>query len=308
MRNALLITSALGLGLQVASAQSLQFTSGGFLADHYNIGVNIQGPTNTVCWLQRLSITNNTWSTVATYTLSSSGSAFVTNSLDGGWYGIFRTQSTNGVYQSTNGFGALRLSLVGLNNLVGNPFAANTISNLFPIPLEDMNVYKWINPSGPYTSDSFSGGIWDDPLESFAVGEGLWVTGPKTNSVISFQPYGVFKTNETVALPSGISFVTPTEFRFWSYPPSNLQVDQFSGTNTPYGGRSGFPVQTPGFSPQCKADKYNYTTNGLAEYQFTAANAWQWSGTNATIPLSLAEGFFLNKPTNGVWTILRSIW
>jgi hypothetical protein len=43
-------------------------------------------------------------------------------------------------------------------------------------------------------------------------------------------------------------------------------------------------------------------------YTLGATNAWQTNGVTTTVPLHLAEGFWLNKPTNATWTIHRRIW
>ncbi|HTI69381.1 MAG TPA: hypothetical protein VMF06_05420 [Candidatus Limnocylindria bacterium] len=311
MRKLLLIMLGLAAGIYQTCAQSLYFTSGRVVGLTSQVIMNVQGPTNLVCWLERLSASNGTWSIVGTYTIPPSGTATLTNALDLGYYGVFRTRSTNGSYFCTNGFGGLMFTLNGEKTLVGSPFATTSVTNIFPAPPTNMYVAKW-NGSG-YDTSTYDGSGWDDPTMTFGSTEGLWVYGPSTNSSIVYVTCGVFRTNETVILPTGYSLVTSPRFRFWTYPHgTNMQVDLLSGTNGYYGGLSGLPAESPGYSPQAWLYKYDYFTNGFAEYQFRTNNVWSYGGivTNTnTIPLNLIEGFFFRKPTsNNVWNVTRPIF
>jgi hypothetical protein len=299
---ALCVVSALA----ATRADSLYFTSGS--ASGSSAIMSVAGPTNQACWLERFNMTNGGWDIVSTYTLSAYGGASLTNSLESGDYGIYRTRTTNSTYKSTNGVGVLLFSLTGLKNLVGNPFDSTTLTNLFPTPTNGMTVYKWDNSLGSYETSGYDSGLWDT---NFTIGpaEGFWVYGPSSNSVISCVFAGVFDTNESISLPTGNSLVCSPRFAFWSYPASSpFQVDQLSGTNGYHGGLSGLPAQNSGFNPQSWLSKYNFTTNGYAQYQFETNNTWTTSGILTNIPIDLCEGFFFKLPTNHTWTVTRPIW
>ena len=121
----------------LAQAQSLRFTSGEIFNTN-QVSLWVAGPavTNLNYVLERLNLTNQTWQTVSTYTINSGGPTNLTSSLFNGTYGFFRTRSTNNAYLSTNAFGAIVGSVGPGLSLLGNPFGATTITNIFPNPAE----------------------------------------------------------------------------------------------------------------------------------------------------------------------------
>ena len=319
MKKQLLLQLAAISIVGTAQAQSLRFTSGEiFNTNQVSLWVSGPSVTNLNYVLERLDLTNQTWQTVSTYTINSGGPTNLTSSLFNGTYGFFRTRSPNHAYLSTNAFGAIVGSVGPGLSLLGNPFGATTITNIFPNPAEGSSVEKWNNSTTNYVVSNFSFGTWDT---NFTIGEveGFFIDNGGTNAM-AYQFSGLFTTNTVTKLvPTGFSIITSPSY--YLITPPTLWNDTL--TNNVLGGKFSIPVQTPGYSPQSEVDKWIAATNGYAKYyltnlvttNFVGTNSWRqtnlvWtlSGTNVYVPLYLGEGFFINKPTNATWSFNRPIW
>jgi hypothetical protein len=276
---------------------SLGFSSGSL--SNTTVRLSVTGPTNLVCELQRLNPTNDTWIANATFTLSSAGAYNAALTLPADGYGYYRVKSTNGVYFSTNAFGAMQFILSKGYTMVGNPFATLLLTNIFPAPAEGMIVYRYGNGNWA-SSSSFDFGAWssNDPITR---GEGALVYCPETNVVAQF--YGLFDTNSfSRTLPAGWSLMATPLYHIIS---SNLfNVDNLTASMP--GGLSNFPIPS-GTSPKAELDLLVGASGPTYnDYVLTTTNTWQLNNTNvSTIPILWSDGFWWrNVSTNSItWTI-----
>ena len=100
----------------------------------------------------------------------------------------------------------------------------------------------------------------------------------------------------------------PTNLLCWVQHYSRPSSSWGLGTNR-YGGCSLLPVRSPGWITECTIDRMIDTAGDYRIYVLTNS-VWQTSGTNTVVPLELAEGFWLEKPTNTnfTWTVTVPIW
>lgn len=298
MKTLVLIAAAL-CGIS-AQAQSLYFTSG-TVSNYTNVTLNIQGPSNLVCQVERLSYYSQQWEWQGNVTLSN-GAAIFNSALYGEYYGFFRVKSTNGVYLSTNAFGAVSGYVPNGYSIIGNPFAATSITNIMPTAGTNTLVYKYNNAVTNYSTAKYTIGRWLNP---FIVNqtEGIMVNNP-TNE-FRYIVSGIFTTNTIgKTIPSGLSLQCSPLYQV---------MDTYTGqidllTTNLYGGYSSLPVRSAGFNNECNL---LFLTNRYAwEYQtYTLSNNnWNTYGWPTSVPLHLVEGFWIDKPTNAVWTTQFRIW
>jgi hypothetical protein len=299
-----MLTVAAGIAIAVgAQAQALRFNSG-YVTNGNTAAVTLYGPTNMVCVIDRLGATNGTWSSVGTVTLNSYGYGFFTNLLDQWVYGVYRAIGTNAgtVYRSTNAFGAVVGDLYPGLTMVGNPFTGMYAENLVPSPADGTAIYRWNNSTTNYSTDVYDGG-WSLSLW-LARGEGVIVKTPTNIVSQKYVVSGVFPTNAfTYSVPKGQSILcTPlckvTDAATW-------RVDLL--TTNQLGGASSLPVRSTGYTPESTINRM-IDLNGTYKTYTLTNNAWYSSYIGTTVPLELTEAFWLNKPTNGTWTVTVPVW
>ena len=301
----LTLTVAVCVVMHFAShAQSLRFTGGNVANNFSTVTLTLAGPTNTLIQLQRLGRSNQVWQTVGYGYTGTNGTLTLTNSLDEGIYGYFRAQTTNGTYRSTNAFGTVAGYLFPGWSMIGNPFAANWVTNIIRNPSEGLLVYKWRNASNVFHLITHEFGTWSDTTNLVEQMEGIIVQNPATNTV-RYVVQGIFSTNAlTRSLPTGWSLLSSPLYKLTV--PSEYRVDTLD-TNR-LGGFSQLPVRSPGFPLESKLEQLvgssSYT---LASYSLTNS-AWRVGGVVTNIHLGLTEGFWLNKPTNATWSVSLPIW
>lgn len=288
----------------VLFAQSLRFTA--VSVDSTNrANLNISGPSNLVCVLERAAYsTNFTWETVTNYTLSGSGTASLVAALRGNTNAVFRTRSTNNSYFSTNAAGVyIGYCRTGFD-LVGNPYGyISSFTNIFPEPLEGLTVYLW-NGTGynswDYTDGEWSGSDYINPVEGF------YVASYSTNQIQRYVIASLFETN-SVNVNIGTNYALLCSQRFWpldtSANPAPVDLLQ-SGR---LGGYSQLPVQGTSSNGWTHIQKWDYSSQALNLHGLTNG-VWR-TGTNAAnVTLYNGEGFFFQTATNSTWTVNRFIW
>src|SRR5258708_31320135 len=181
------ITAVLGVmaaTFQVDAANSFYFSTAVASNDFNGVLLSLQGPTNTTCEVHRLNRTNQTWDVMGTVTLDSSGVGSFSTTLHEGIYGFYRAQSTNGTYLSTNAFGAVAGFLPASGKtMIGNPFIARDVSEIFPSPSDNLTINQWDNANNRYVNvyyDAFFG-EWSHAL-SIGTQEGVIVNNPSTTA------------------------------------------------------------------------------------------------------------------------------
>jgi hypothetical protein len=187
--------------------------------------------------------------------------------------------------------------------MIGNPFAATTVSGLIPGPANGTTVYRYDGTNGFVTAtyDTDLGG-WDTNMPVAQL-EGALVSVP-TNTV-RYLVSGLFTTNSlSKSIPSGDSILCSPLYKLTVV--SAWQIDELN-TNK-LGGDSLLPVQSSGYSPQCTINRMIDTSGNYRTYTLTTNNVWQTSGTNTVVPLHLTEGFWIKKPVSATWTIGLTIW
>jgi len=298
---------AIVASLCIARADSLYFSSG-VVTNYTNVTLTIHGPTNTVGVVEHYDRNTPGWSAIKTFTLNWTGQATVTADLDNTVYGIYRAYGTNTVgtnstiLYSTNAFGACHGMLGAGRSMIGEPFVAQDISEILPAPAEGTTVYRYNNSTTNYTVDSYSSGSWDGPL---TVGQGIGtiIIAP-SNSWQHFLVQGIFNTNQLwMNIGKGYSILCSPLYQVVGS--GYMQVDELN-TNR-LGGYSLLPVQSPGYNPQATIQKMIDSAGDYRTYTLTN-NVWQTSGTNTVVPLNMAEGFWLTKPTNATWRVTMPIW
>lgn len=89
--------------------------------------------------------------------------------------------------------------------LVADPLRGqdNTVAHLFPQPTEGTELYKLVN--GVFTTNTFSSGVWTQPDETLAVGDGALVFNPsaETNTVTFVGE--ILQGDLTNTIPAGLS-------------------------------------------------------------------------------------------------------
>jgi hypothetical protein len=275
----------------------------GVVTNATNVILYLHGPTNQVCLVEGLNPSNQAWQTLGAEPLDNYGFGQFNTTLWNGCYGFYRAKTTNTPgYYSTNAFGAIAGCLSGGQTMIGNPFLARNISEIIPEPAEFTTVHRWINVSNQYESVSYCFGGWDQTLDIGAF-EGFIVDAP-ANTWQRFVFSGLFDTNVITAnIPSGFSMLCSPLYETDS---TTWLVDLL--TTNKLGGNSLLPVQTPWNNPQSTIYRMVDALGNFQTYTLGATNAWQTNGVTTTVPLHLAEGFWLNKPTNATWTIHRRIW
>jgi hypothetical protein len=274
----------------------------GVVSNATNVILYLHGPTNQVCLVEQFNPSVQAWQTVDAELLDNYGSAQFETTLWNGCYGLYRAKTTNApCYYSTNTFGAIAGWLSGGQTLIGNPFWARDISEIIPEPVEDTTVYCWNNASNKYDGATFAFGAWDQPL-NVGTFDGILVVAP-SNTWQRFVLNGPIDTNAiTKAIPSGSSLLCSPLLET----DSTWLVDLLTTNNL--GGLSQLPVATPWYDPQSTITRMLNTQGYYQDYTLSTNNVWQTNGVATTVPLHLAEGFWLNKPTNATWTINRRIW
>lgn len=300
-----MLTVAAGIALAVgAQAQGLRFT-GGYVTNLNSAVLYLTGPTNMVCGIDRLGATNGTWSGIGSVTLNASGTGIYTNLLDQSVYGVYRAIGTNAgtVYRSTNAFGAVIGDLYAGQTMVGNPFADMYAENLIPSPAEGTTVYRWNNSTTNYSTDIYEYGAWGAALW-VPRGQGVIVKSPTNIVSQKYVASGIFPTNAFwMSVPKGQSILcTPlckvTDAATW-------RVDLL--TTNQLGGASSLPVRSTGYTPESTINRM-IDLNGTYKTYTLTNNAWYSSYIGTTVPLELTEAFWLNKPTNGTWTVTVPVW
>ena len=237
-------------------------------------------------------------------TLNGSAAGSFVSTLHGGTYGFFRSVSTNGVYHSTNAFGATVGSLATNGYcMIGNPFDAQNVSDILPQPVENLKVYRWDNANSQYVQVTYRFGSWNNSMTVNGE-EGVIVYNP-TSTAVPYIFTGLFTTNAiSTSLPTGYSMLCTPLYQIVT---ANSYVVDVLDSGTP-GGASNLPVQSPGFDPQAYLFQMIDAAETYRTNIFTGSGFWQTNGVNASISLKLAEGFWLSKPTNSTWTVSRPIW
>lgn len=294
--------------------QSLRFSSGATDING-NVSLNLNGPTNRWIHIQRLGYANQTWSTVSTNWIGSSGalSVTLTNGLSSGVYGVFRAQTSNSSHWTTNGYGAVVGTLGQYNTLIGNPFAGSYVSTVIPQPPDGLQVHLYRN--GTYSTSEYLGGFW---LNDQDVGlcEGMLVYNPSTNAV-KYVVDGVFATNSVaVSVESPLALIASPIFRISQSHTNGVPLSQrvdLLQTNL-VAGASALPV-TGACTTNIVFDLFRLS--GASGPQYTEFNllcggtSWSTGSTNAawtSVPLHLTEGFWIALPTNRTWNLpARSI-
>jgi hypothetical protein len=303
MKNLLISLVALVGVVEMAKAQSIGFYSGSFVASN-QVSMVVLGPasTNVTCYLERRGLTNQTWSVVATYTITNGGPAYVTGTLDQGKYGYFRTRSTNNAYYSTNAFGAIAGQLGNGLSLLGNPFGATSLTNIFPNPVNGDYVDQWADGGTNYVESDFVGN-WTSNLTIGPL-QGFFAYNGDTNA-LAYHFCGVVNTNYAVkSIAQGYSIITSPRYALLNT--STLQNDLLS-TNQ-LGGYLGIPVQSPGYTNPCVVEKWIAAGNYFSYYYLTNQGPSNIVWTPSAAPLGLGEGFFIYKPTNATWTVNMPVW
>lgn len=284
-----------------AWSQSLRFGSGSVSGT--NVTLTLAGLTNTWCQVERLNRTNQVWDNVGSAYLGTNATATFNTTLHEGIYGFFRTKSTNGTYLSTNAFGAVAGTVGTGYYLLGNAFAAQTLTQIVPSPNEGTTVHLF-RAGGYYDSASYDSGagLWDTNYTVTQL-EGFFLQNVATNA----QPYllsGLFTTNTlSKGLTNGNNLIVSPLYKLTA--PAIWKVDELN-TNQ-LGGASLLPVQSTGFNPQAKVQRAKDTVPNYDTFSLTNG-VWRLTNTNTVVPLGLAEGFWLYKPTNATWNVSLSIW
>ncbi|MCW5556977.1 MAG: hypothetical protein KIT22_03945 [Verrucomicrobiae bacterium] len=290
------------LTLLPLSAQSLRFTSITVFSNN-TVQVGITGPTNATFYLERLNKTNQNFEVANTFTLTTNSTTNITLALSQGNYGFIRTESTNGAVKSTNAVGVV-VGTVGYGySLLGNPFGNLTLTSIFPSPIDGMSVYQWKNATTNYIAADYIGGVgWTTNL-TIAGLEGFFLSNPVTNAV-RFVFSGIFATNESKTVPKGDSIIASQRLNLIT--PSSGLSDLLSTNDLD--GFSNLPVFATGFSPQSRIGKYDAVSATYDQYYLTNSAGWYLNGVKSTVPIYLADGFWINRPTNATWSVTRPIW
>jgi hypothetical protein len=115
---------------------------------------------------------------------------------------------------------------------------------------------------------------------------------------------GLFATNSiSRSVGSGLSILCSPLYGLLV--PSAWEVDLLS-TNR-LGGYSTLPVQSTG-NPQSTIYRMVDSAGDYQIFTLTTTNVWTTSGMPTTVPLNLTEGFWLDRPTNAVWSFAVPIW
>lgn len=292
----ILLGSAFVFFTTIAHAATLAFSSGSL--SNGTVRLTASGPTNLVCELQRLNPTNDTWTAISTFTLSSAGTYDITTSLPDDGYGYYRTKSTNGTYLSTNAFGAMWIILPDGYSIVGNPFSTLHLTNIFLSPAENMTVDRYKNNAWT-DQDAYIFGAWNQD-DAIGRGEGAMVYSPTTN--VTAQFYGLFDTNSfSRTLDAGWSLLTTPLYHITSL--STMQVD--SMTSSVPGGNSNLPVQSS-LSPEAEYDVVIGNSGPTYNAYVLTNGVWKLNNTNvSSVPIQWSVGFWWrNTSTNSTtWTI-----
>lgn len=303
MKTTLLSLCSLALTAGALQAQTLSFTSG-VVSNYSSVYLTLTGPTNRIVQVERLNRTNQTWDVMGTLTLNSSGTGNYTSSLHEGIYGFFRARTTNSSHYSTNAYGAVAGYICYPKTMIGNMFAPTTLSNIISNPATTLIVWQ-------YTTNGYVRADYDTDTSQWYPNlnidrqEGFIVEGPTNMYVCSrYLVNGLFVTN-TVTKPIPTNWSIQCSPLYKLTVPANWQVDEFN-TNR-YGGYSLLPVQSTGFNPQATISRMIDTSGNYWNYYLTN-NVWQHAGTNIVVPIDLAEGFWVYKPTNATWSVNVPIW
>jgi len=298
MKTLLLVAAAL-CGIS-AQAQSLSFTSG-VVTDYTNITLNISGPSNLVCQVERLNIYTQQWD-LQGYVPLSNGLGSFSSTMDLSYYGFFRCRGTNWSYLSTNAFAAVSGYVPNGYSILGNPFAAMSITNIMPTASTNTLVYQFNNATTNYTTSKYMAGRWFLPVTVNQL-EAVMVSNPgyQFRYIVS----GLIPTNSiSKNIPSGLSLQCSPIYQMMD--PYTGQVDLL--TTNLFGGNSSLPVRSVGFSNECNL---LFLTNSYAwEYQTYALSnsTWNTYGWPTSVPLKFMEGFWVQKPTNAVWNTRFRVW
>ena len=172
--------------------EALRFTSGYLWGT--NVVLHLSGPSNLVIQIERLNPVSSVWETNGVVMLNGAGAGSHNSSLLWNAYGFFRARATNNSYFSTNGFGAVAGVLSPGNNLIGNLFGSQSITNIISNPPDGLQVYRW-NPIGnSYTTYSYSFLGWHPSVPVVDYCEGIII---RNNTTMNF-PYqitGILTTN-----------------------------------------------------------------------------------------------------------------
>lgn len=236
--------------------------------------------------------------------LNGAGAGSHNSSLLWNAYGFFRARATNNSYFSTNGFGAVAGVLSPGNNLIGNLFGSQSITNIISNPPDGLQVYRW-NPIGnSYTTYSYSFLGWHPSVPVVDYCEGIII---RNNTTMNF-PYqitGILTTNTVQkTLYTNLNLIASQLYRITDT--NTWRVDTLN-TNR-LGGLSGIPVQSGGFNPQATVFQATSTVPDYDEFNLSSSNKWELFGIQTNIHLHLTEGFWIQKPTNSVWSIQRWLW
>ena len=305
------------LAVQAAHAASLGFVNGD-VDDAHTLRSTISGPTNQWIYVERLKYDTQVWQIVSLNWIDASGycSFTKTNALDGNFYGIYRARTTNYAYLSTNAFGAVAGNLPRGTSLIGNPFA-NPATNAFASqilrsPIDSVEVFAY--RAGAFTSiANCSSDTWltDGALIPL---EGVAVVNSGTNQV-HFVVSGLVGTNAfSRTLVAGANLLVSPAYRLLA-PNTNAVARTNPQEYQPVdlltagllGGLANLPVPTPWSTNQTGLSRLTshtgtnlYTNFRLSQY---GTNWLNGSNTPVSIPLNLAEGFWLTLPTNRIWSV-----
>lgn len=284
-----------------AQAQSLYFTSGA-VSDFTNVTLNIKGPSNLVCRVERLNYYSQQWESQGNITLGSNGVATYSSTLDMSFYGFFRCKSTNSSYLSTNAFGALSWYIPNGYSILGNLFGATSITNIMPTASTNTYVYQYDSGATNYNTSRYAFNRWLNPVTVNQF-EAVMVNNP--SYPFRYIMSGLFTTNLiSKTIPTGLSLQCSSLYHM---------LDSYSGqvdllTTNLLGGYSSLPVRCSGYTNECSL---MFLTNSAAwEYQtYSLSNStWNTDGWPTSVQLNLVEGFWIQKPTNATWTTHFSIW
>ena len=290
------------LATAILQAQSLHFTDG-VVSNLNTVTLSLKGPTNQMVQIERLNRTNQTWQSQGTVRLNSSGLASFNSSLHEGVYGYFRAQTTNGASRSTNAFGAVAGTVGGGQTMIGNPLGATTLSVMFPTAAGGTTVYQWAGGSYRMATYESGWGEWDEDL---AIGpmEGIIVVTPTNVVSQRFLVSGLFTTNTmSRSVASGYSMLCSPLYKLTV--PSQWEVDLLS-TNR-LGGYSLLPVISTA-NPQSTLQRMVTSAGGYQTFTLGTNGVWTSGGSPVSVPLTLTEGFWLNRPTNAIWSVSVPIW